>query len=63
VSRTVFIELTHFNSGDRVLIRADTVTSIRAKADKTLVISMERGQYVTESADAVRLLVEGALNL
>jgi uncharacterized protein YlzI (FlbEa/FlbD family) len=54
----MFIQLTHTNSGDKILVRADLVESIRQKEGKTLIVTTTRGMYVNESVEWIRHLVE-----
>lgn len=56
----MFVQLTHTYSGDKILVRADTIHTIREKEGKTLIVG-ERGMYVNEDPILVRDMVEAVL--
>lgn len=60
-----FVELTHYQSGEKVFLRASEIHTVRQGFDRTLVICRNNGMYVKESAHEVFEqieIVEGFIN-
>ncbi|EJW13966.1 hypothetical protein M5X02_31625 [Paenibacillus alvei] len=57
----MFVHLTHSHSGEKILIRADEIHTIRVKEGRTLVIG-KRGYYVNEDPYLVEQLVEAVVS-
>lgn len=56
----MFVHLTHTHSGEKIMLRADKIHTIRVKEGRTLVIG-ERGYYVNEDPYVVEKLVEAVV--
>lgn len=57
----MFIPVTHYYSGERTFVLANSVTMIREKEEGKTLIVADRGMYVTEDAVLIKDMIEAVL--